>query len=90
MEIGSVKFCLYCSRSAQSLISFAYHDFAEVTDVSNFLADKVLDALDLGGLLEDEARWWLVKKSAKTLHVDSTVLGGKDVDHRFESHVNGA
>ena len=68
----------------------AYHDLAEVADVSNLLADKVLDTLDFGGLLEDEACWWLVKKGAETLHVDSAIFGGKDVDHGLESHVDGS
>ena len=88
-----VKLYSDCATLNKILLYFpsdTNHDFAEVTDVSNFLADKVLDAFDLGGLLEDEAGWWFVEEGAETLHVNSTVLGGEDVDHGFETHVDGA
>ena len=88
-----VKLCSEFATVCNTLLHFpldAHHDFAKVTDVSNFLADKVLDAFDLGGLLEDEAGWWFVEEGAETLHVNSTVLGCEDVDHGFEAHVNGA
>lgn len=67
-----------------------HHDFSEVADVTDFLANEVLDTLDFGGLLEDESCWWLVKKSAETLHVDAAVLGGEDVNHGFEAHIHCA